>query len=74
VFALGRNDGKVAWSFELDDARVTRALVFVADAGEVAAFETQQGHMLWHEPFTGHGLGVVALAVRDASAQGDRSG
>jgi outer membrane protein assembly factor BamB len=118
VFALGRDDGKVAWSFELRGARVTRAVVqgdrifvlgselacldyttgrllwrvavpsaitggtlladgdrvFVADSGEAAAFETQQGLMLWHEPFTGHGRGVVALAVRDASAQGDRSG
>jgi hypothetical protein len=118
VFALGRSDGQVAWSFELGGPRVTRAVVhgdrvfvlgselacldyttgrllwrvavpeavtrgtliadgdrvFVADAGEVAAFETQQGDMLWHEPFTGHGLGVVALAVRGASAQGDVSG
>ena len=114
VFALGRNDGKVAWAYELG-ASTTRVVVqgervfvlgsilacldyatgrplwqaavpsavtrgsllvdedrvFVADSGVVAAFDSHHGRMLWHEPFKGQGQGVVALAVRDASVQGD---
>jgi outer membrane protein assembly factor BamB len=84
VYALGSGlacldaaSGTVLWQVDVPGALTGGTLlaegdlIFVADQGEVACFATS-GHLLWHHPFTGEGVGVVSLAVEGAAAQADR--
>ncbi|MEJ7734155.1 MAG: PQQ-binding-like beta-propeller repeat protein [Polyangiaceae bacterium] len=72
--------GRLLWRTEVDPTLsagtlvAAGQLVFIADAGEAAAFDAGTGRQLWREGFAGEGLGVVALALPGSAAQGDRSG
>jgi outer membrane protein assembly factor BamB len=75
---LDAASGTVIWQVDVPAALtggtllVDGDLIFVADQGEAACFATS-GHLLWHHPFTGEGVGIVALAVAGAAAQADRA-
>lgn len=52
-------------TFTLLDGRL-----YAAGHGEVACFDLE-GRLLWHDAFSGHGEGAVALGVPGYFAQGD---
>jgi hypothetical protein len=46
---------------------------FVAGLGETFAVRIRDGHILWHEKFSGKGMGEVSLGVPGMSVQLDRT-
>jgi len=77
--AIELHTGRVLWQVEVTREVASGTLlvgdraIFVADLGEMAAFDLQTGRQLWYERFAGKGTGAVAIALPGASAQGDRS-
>ena len=77
VACLSYTTGDLAWRaflpFNADTVMVDGNEIFVAGAGEAAAYDLRNGAALWHAPFKGMGLGSVALALPGNAAQVDRN-
>jgi outer membrane protein assembly factor BamB len=78
IHALAYRTGETLWTAEhTSSGRATflaeGELLFVAKGGELCCFSLD-GERLWHERFSGHGMGTIALGFPGNVRQADWAG